>query len=232
MNTQTHVLLAAAIVGGIAHRLISADTREAPSSAESLQQGYIYIAIVVGALLPDLSLFIMFGYAMLTGVPSSVIWSEMYYADFWQWLGALSNSIPVYLTLSILSTAYLRSGINKLKASAELQASQFDRRLQKIGYIVLTLSLAALAHCLTDLPLHHDDGHPHFWPISNRIYASPVSYWDVRHHALIWVPIECIAGLLLVAVIWRRKPALWVKGLLALAATSYAALTVFFFTSH
>ena len=226
------MLLAAAIVGGITHRLTSANTRETPSSAEPFQQRYIYIAIVAGALLPDLSLFIMFGYAMLTGVPSSVIWSEMYYADFWQWLGALSNSIPIYLTLSVLSAVYLRARGSKQQTSPGLQSSQSDKRFVKAGYIVLTLSLAALAHCLTDLPLHHDDGHPHFWPFSHWIYASPVSYWDVRHYALIWVPIECITGFLLVAVIWRRKPALWIKGLLAIAAISYAALPVFFFTSH
>lgn len=232
MNTQTHVLLAAAIVGSIAHRLTAVDNRGTPASTGVFQQRYIYIAIVFGALLPDLSLFVMFGYAMLTGIPSSVIWSEMYYADFWQWLGALSNSIPVYLTLSALSAAYLRAATYKQQSTTNLQTSQSGIRFYKFGCVVLTLSLAALAHCLTDLPLHHDDGHPHFWPISNWIYASPVSYWDVRHNAFFWVPIECITGLVLVAVIWRRKPTLWIKGLLALAAASYAALTVFFFTSH
>lgn len=223
------MLLAAAIVGGIAHRLTS-DNNGSHASAKLFQHRSIYIAIVFGSLLPDLSLFIMFGYAVLTGVPSSVIWSEMYYADFWQWLGALSNSIPIYLTLSVLSIIYVRAAASKRHTSPSVQSSQPHKRVAKVEYIVLTASLAALAHCLTDLPLHHDDGHPHFWPFSQWIYASPVSYWDVRHHALIWVPIECIAGLFFIAVIWQRRPALWIKGLLTLAATSYVALTVFFFT--
>jgi len=42
--------------------------------------------------------------------------------------------------------------------------------------------LAALLHALCDLPLHNDDGHPHFWPFTDWVYASPVSYWDPDHH--------------------------------------------------
>jgi len=33
-------------------------------------------------------------------------------------------------------------------------------------------------HALFDFPLHHDDGHRHFWPFSEFRFDSPVSYWD------------------------------------------------------
>ena len=229
MNTQTHVLLAVAIVGSIAHRLTTTKTGESNPSVDVFQQRHVHIAVIVGALLPDLSLFVMFGYAKLTGVPNAIIWSEMYYADFWQWLGAISNSIPVYLALSILSTLNLRSTVSSQTQKDAVPTSLGLDKKNVLTYTVLAISLAALAHCLTDLPLHHDDGHPHFWPISNWIYSSPVSYWDVRHHAAFWVPIECLVGLFLVVVLWRRNPKRWIKGLLALAAASYALLTTFFF---
>lgn len=223
------MLLAVAIVGGIAHHLTKTKSGKEHSLIAELQRRYIYAAIIFGALLPDLSLFVMFGYAKLTNVPHSVIWSEMYYAQFWQWLGAISNSIPVYLSLALLSTLGLRTqgkGILLKNPKVTLPRVKPNR----LAYVVLTASLAALAHCVTDLPLHHDDGHPHFWPFSTWIYASPVSYWDVRHHANFWVPIECIAGLTLVFILWKRNFSRWAKGFLALAGVSYIVFAGFFFT--
>ena len=39
-----------------------------------------------------------------------------------------------------------------------------------------------MLHAFGDLPVHHDDGHCHFFPFSEWRFASPVSYWDPHHY--------------------------------------------------
>ena len=43
------------------------------------------------------------------------------------------------------------------------------------------IGAAALLHLTFDLPFHHDDAHPHFWPFSDWRFTSPLSYWDPAH---------------------------------------------------
>ena len=43
------------------------------------------------------------------------------------------------------------------------------------------IGAAALLHLTFDLPFHHDDDHPHFWPFSDWRFTSPLSYWDPAH---------------------------------------------------
>jgi len=58
----------------------------------------------------------------------------------------------------------------------------------------LLLASASL-HMLCDLPVHHDDGHRHFLPISNWRFESPVSYWDPEHFGLVFAALELIFAL-------------------------------------
>lgn len=48
--------------------------------------------------------------------------------------------------------------------------------------LLAALVISMLIHCLCDLPLHHDDGHRHFFPLSDFRFESPVSYWDPAHY--------------------------------------------------
>ena len=205
----------------------------APATADALygNNGSTIILIVFGALLPDISLFIMFAYAQMTNVPNEIIWSEMYYSPFWQNLGAITNSGPIFLMSSVLSWFTLKQA-RKVRPMDHSGLSNLFQSKQVLGiaFAVWVVSLSALLHVATDLPLHHDDGHPHFWPFTHWIFASPVSYWDAAHHANVWVPIECILGLTLVAIIWKKTSRIWAKGLLLLVALSYPTFTLFFFT--
>ena len=45
------------------------------------------------------------------------------------------------------------------------------------------LAAGWLAHQLIDYALHHTDAWPPFWPLWNRRWPSPVSYWQLEHHA-------------------------------------------------
>jgi hypothetical protein len=68
----------------------------------------------------------------------------------------------------------------------------------------IALCGSALMHLGFDFLLHHDDGRAHFWPLSNWIFQSPVSYWDPAHYGT-WVGmIEISVSLILCVVIWRR----------------------------
>lgn len=148
--------------------------------------------IVWGALIPDITMFIFYGVLKFAGIPEQQIWGEEYYRPFWQTTFDFFNSIPLALLgLGIMFYAG-RTGIALLFASI-------------------------LLHCLEDLPLHHDDGHRHFWPFSNFRFESPVSYWDPDHYGVIAGRIEL--GLVLIASIYvfNRVRSPWTKGLLIVA---------------
>ncbi len=205
MNTQTHILLACAV-------LLPAVPNVSKVVAKRGQVFAFSLAAIVGAVLPDASIFVMWGIAKAQGVAESVIWREWYFSDFWQLIGALSNSIPMYIALAVV--AYLFGG--------RFRTSNHSNALW--ASLLLILSVAALLHVVTDLPLHHDDGHPHFWPFSGWIFSSPVSYWDPNHYGKIWSLIEIGLALLLVTMLWRRFKNRIVRALLILVSLSYVVV--------
>ncbi len=133
-----------------------------------------------GALIPDLSLYLLAGWQLFVlGADPQVIFGEMYFSDAWQSIFRVDNSMVLWgfgLALAIAA----RSGW------------------------AIALCGAATLHLGLDFLLHHDDGRAHFWPITNWVFSSPVSYWDRDHHAGIIGPVEIGASLLMCAVLWRR----------------------------
>jgi len=95
----------------------------------------------------------------VNGLNLDQVFREAYFSDFWQEIFAINNSAPVFAVV-------LFAGL-----------------LLRIDWL-WAFGLAALLHVICDLPLHFDDGHPHFWPFSDWIFVSPVSYWDPRHHGV------------------------------------------------
>ncbi len=206
VNTQTHLLLATALLLPAVPALTQRGSLPITDSEPSIRGFQATIAALIGAALPDASLFVMFFIAKAQGVADSVIWGEWYFSDFWQRIGAMTNSIPIYTALAFLAYAI---------------------RFHKVAIA----SLAALLHCFTDLPLHHNDGHPHFWPFSNWIYSSPVSYWDPAHYGNQWSIVELCLAALLIVFLWRRYANKWSRALLVITALSYGAVAFFWFTA-
>lgn len=162
MNTPAHLLLGAAALGQGRRLLIWA--------------GFL------GALLPDLSLYLMAGAALyLWQIPAQVVFGELYYSAPWQTVFAIDNSMLVW---------------GALLAVALWRQWQWG----------ITLCGAALLHLALDLPLHHDDGRPHFWPLSEWVFASPLSYWDVRHGAAWVAPVEMLVALASAGVVLWQRP--------------------------
>lgn len=215
MNTQTHLLLAAALFARSTKTSPHASLQNAQSSVSSRP---INLAVLAGALIPDLSLFVMFGQAKARGIADDVIWGEMYFSTYWQEIGAITNSIPLFILMAVLG---LLLGGRLWTKSHKVQPGK------NLGYVLLFLSLAALTHCLTDLPLHVDDGHAHFWPFTDWIFASPVSYWDANHYAHFWQPVEIAIALVCVLTIWRKFSSIWVRLAAITGLMSFALLVAY-----
>lgn len=152
--------------------------------------------ILIGSWLPDAAMFIFYGWAKWVGIPDSIIWSETYYLPFWQNIFAVGNSIPLAL-LGFGICCWLR----------------------RLGWVAMFASM--LLHHLADLPLHHEDAHQHFWPLSSYRFISPVSYWDRQHFGAYGALLEL--GLMLIASFFllRRLRSRWEKGVIILMNLLY-----------
>jgi len=116
-------------------------------------------AVTFGAALPDLPMFGFYVVSKLSATSERDIWSTLYFEDHWQLLFDAFNSIPIFLLLVIVSM-YVRSPLGVL------------------------LSASAILHVLCDLPVHHEDAHRHFLPLSDWRFRSPVSYWDPQRFGI------------------------------------------------
>ena len=68
---------------------------------------------------------------------------------------------------------------------------------------LFALFLSLLLHTLGDLPLHHDDGHRHFFPFLDWRFESPVSYWDPAHYGLWFSLVEATAVAVAATLLYR-----------------------------
>jgi len=190
MNTPVHLLLgAAALAKGGDRKLIW--------------------AALVGALLPDLSLYLLAGTALyVLNIPAQIVFDQLYFSELWQTVFAVDNSFLVWGIL--LGFAIW----------------------QRIDWAIV-LTGAALLHLTLDFPLHHDDGRPHFWPITSWVFESPVSYWD-RNRGAEWIaPLGAAAAAICALILWKRKPGLVLSGLilgLLLAELMVAQVWMFVFS--
>ena len=189
MNTQTHLLLASAVL------------TKRGSKARN-------VAILLGAFLPDLPVFALFGIAKLMGFTDHQIFGDFYFREEMRNLMGLFNSFFV---------AALIAGIGWL----------FKDRW--FGWPMVFFAAAMTIHAASDLPVHVDDGHRHFWPFSSFVYSSPFSYWDGAHHGGIVSLIEAALGIVCAVVVWGRFPVPWIRALCGIAIFAYVAVPVFWF---
>jgi len=161
-------------------------------------------AVLVGAVLPDLPILIFYLVARIgLGHSETQIWTHDYFLSDWQTVFDLAHSIPV---------ALLGLGIARLLTRPAAQA----------------FFTSLLLHSVGDLPLHHDDAHRHFLPLSDLRIMSPVSYWDPDHHgslaALIELGLVCIASLWL----WKRFRSRAARATLLAVVGLYVSAYAFF----
>ena len=156
----------------------------------------ITAAAMAGGLAPDLSLYVMVSVSIWwLEVPPATVFREYYYSDAWQAVFAVDNSFIIWGALC---------GIAVWRKSAALAA----------------FAGAALLHLAFDFPLHNHDARRHFWPLTDWVFVSPVSYWDNAHHAGVVEPLELLASLALAAFCLGRLRQLWVRGMVVLLAAA------------
>lgn len=94
MNTQTHILLAAA--------LLTKPGRE--NRARNL-------SVLAGALVPDILIFVMFIWSKLIGAPERQVWETWYFNPPWQTAIDAANSMPIYLLILVFGIIWMKSSV-------------------------------------------------------------------------------------------------------------------------
>lgn len=143
---------------------------------------YQIVLAWLGGFIPDASIFLMVAYSRFAEVSGAGLWrapNGLYWQEPWQFFSAVSNSIPMWIVLSVLGLV-LFIGTKALKT---------------IGLSLLIFSSAALVHVLIDLATHARDAHVHFWPLTDWRFHSPLSYYDPAFHGKVVGMFEAIMGL-------------------------------------
>ncbi len=175
MNTPAHVIFALAAFG-------------------KPNRTAVTTAAVVGALLPDMSLYLMAGVSLFVlNIPPEIVFGELYFSPTWQFIFGIDNSLIIW-------------------------AGIFAGALWWKSAWGVALAGSALLHIGLDLFLHHDDGRPHFWPVSDWVFASPLSYWDRNHYAGIIAPLEIGICFALCVWMWVRFVSLPMRALILILA--------------
>ena len=160
----------------------------------------------IGAVLPDIPLFIFFIIeSIIRKTPEAELWGTLYFTEAWQNFFDIFNAIPLILILL---------GIGYYLLNAEPTT-------------VFAWSL--LLHCVFDLLTHNDDGHHHFYPFSDFVFESPISYWDRDHHAAIVAPIERIVILIASIYLFPRLKTRLAKWCLVVVNILFIASYLLFF---
>ena len=202
MNTQTHLL-------------VSAFALARPD--KPLRNS----AVIFGALLPDLSIYALVVWARINDVPERQIWRHFYWQEPWQTYGAILNSVPIY-GAGLLLCLFLLFRQDK---QASIPAEGERHRVILVAFAAFFAS--CLLHVALDFPVHVDDAHRHFWPISDWRFHSPISYWNSNHHGDVVQTVEMIAGVAMVAVLFLRFRQWWVRSILTLALLAYIAVPLY-----
>ncbi len=162
-------------------------------------------AVFAGAMATDAFIYIGFlWYVGISGQSAQDFFSGTYFDSLMQFWSALSNSLPLYALLAGLG---------------------FALRQHRLGALLLFFALAAFTQSAIDLPVHADDAHRHFWPLTDWRFISPLSYWDPAHYGRIIGPLDALLGMICALFLWRRFPKRWVRILLGLLIAFYALMS-------
>jgi hypothetical protein len=140
---------------------------------------------MAGAIAPDLPMLGFYVYQRLVAsAPDRLIWSQIYFEPVWQAFFDAFNSFPLIALMALVAWyAGSRAG--------------------------LAFCASMALHCLFDLPLHREDAHGHFFPLSSWRFMSPVSYWDVRHYGAYAATAEVLLTVAGCVSLLRRRERVW-----------------------
>ena len=152
------------------------------------------VAALAGGLVPDLSMFVLVLWSTLViGLPEQEIFGRLYFSDAWQTIFAVDHGFLIWGTLFISAVWG--------------------------GHILLrAFAGSGLLHAFADFATHHDDARRQFWPMSDWVFQSPVSYWDRQFYGDVFAVFEVgLAVFLSLILCWRLKRA-WQRVLVLVPA--------------
>ncbi|MDE2793144.1 MAG: cobalamin biosynthesis protein CobQ [Paracoccaceae bacterium] len=159
---------------------------------------------ILGGLLPDLSLYAMAGYSLfILGNSGDHVFGTQYFSEEWQNVFRIDNSLFLWGGLLAAGMMLARPWLSALGGSGIL-------------------------HIVTDLPLHNDDARQHFWPATDWVFESPISYWDSSRYGNIVSVVEAGLCLVLMIVLVRRFRSIPGRALVLLCGAPQIALVVAF----
>lgn len=205
MLTQTHLLLGAALFARRSNRAVT-------------------VAAVAGALVPDMDVWAMLVVEKAAGLSGCEIFHFRYRQHPWTTVQAVMNSIPLYALVLIAGLALTRLGRSRRGTEPRGRRPRLvfgGRRGGALGRWMAVFAASALLHTVVDLLVHRDDARRQFWPFSDWIFRSPVSYWDPDHFGGLFVPFEIGLGVGLAVLLWRRWTRPGARILLVLACLGY-----------
>lgn len=159
-----------------AHMLIGAAVFASPNATKTL------VAALVGGLAPDLPMLVMVLWSTrILNMPTHEVFGQLYFSEGWQAVFAIDHGFLIWASLFGL---------------AMLHGSFLLRAFAGSGFL----------HIATDFLTHHDDARRQFWPITDWVFLSPISYWDERYYGGVFAPLEFGLVLVLTAVLlWRLQ---------------------------
>ncbi len=171
---------------------------------------------IAGGLFPDLALTILFVVARLSGVSAEKIFGQLFWSERWSAIMAPGNSFVVFTVLILLG----------------IWVSKLGGRAKAVGTLIIIFCVSALLHLVTDFFLHADDARVQFWPISDWVFHSPVSYWDVRYYGA-WVqPLEILFAIGCISLLIMRFKGKFVRGVLGGVLLLYLLMPIYFYLNH
>ena len=160
MHTPSHMLLGAALYGRRRARFVW--------------------AALLGGLLPDVPMFLLFAAARMAGADAHRIFERAYFSQSWQAANGLAHSLLLWPLLLAAALALHRRA-----------------RGSDTGRYALLAAFAAsgLTHAVVDFLCHREDAHMHFWPLTRWKFMSPVSYYERAHFGGTFMVAEMALGL-------------------------------------
>lgn len=155
---------------------------------------WVALPAFIGAIIPDINIAIMLLWARMTGYDGS-LWREprgLYWQEPWQGFSAVVNSFPLYALGLIVSLLILRRSENLGKV------------VSAIALFFAALCASAILHVALDFPVHTDDAHQHFWPLTSWRFHSAVSYYRSSQFGDYVAVFEAVVSVLLAFWIFRH----------------------------
>jgi len=195
MQTQSHALIAAALVLPLRRRQINVHLP----------------AVVLGAILPDIPLFLLsLGgiayYRWFAPLPAATnlgehLFTTLFFQDpLWIISHNFFHSLPINALLCALGWWGMRSS-------------------KRWGGALFWLALSMLLHAGIDIVTHYSDGPIFLMPLNwSYRFASPVSYWEDAYYGRQFFVFESTLDLFLIILLvvtywsWFQERARWIFG--------------------